>query len=146
MTDLQQAFTECGEQLDRIIDAYNRTNTEIPDEGDYHGFVPSSDPLMFRVTKNGIVSDVIQISGPPFSWFTTSASPGATYSTNGSFLFTIDSANTITVTADSTIGSITWNGGSCPYEIGETICTINRSDMIPSQINGYFEWRAVGQQ
>lgn len=142
---LEQAFTKCGEQLDRIIAAYDRT-TEESDAGDYTGFVPSDDPLMFRVTKNGIVSDVVTISGPPFAWFTTNASPGANYSTNGSFNFIIDDVNTITVKADSAVDSnVNWNGGACPYVVGETICTIDRSTMIPTEINGYFEWRAVGQ-
>ena len=144
MTDLEIAFEETGVQLDRIIAALRREQPSPP-APPYTGFIPSDDPLMFRVTRDGVVSDIIQISGPPFSWFTTSGTAGSTYSTNGSFLFTIDDANTITVTADSLIDTITWTGGECPYVVGETICAINRSDMIPTEINGYFEWRAVGQ-
>jgi len=117
------------------LQVINGTNTSSSEA--YSGFIPISDPLYYKVTKDG-TSVSRQIQGPPLSWFQTTTSTEASYSDNGTFKFSFDGNGHIIVTVDSNIDSI--YDGTAPYSVGDTVATIDQTTLVPTSTNGTFEW------
>lgn len=118
-----------------MLQVINGTNTSSSEA--YSGFIPTSDPLYYKVTKDG-TSVSRQIQGPPLSWFQTTTSTEASYSDNGTFKFSFDGNGHIIVTVDSNIDSI--YDGTAPYSVGDTVATIDQTTLVPTSTNGTFEW------
>ena len=132
------ATQELSTMLGNILSALQEINgTGNGGSGGYSGFIPTSDPLYYKVTKDGI-SISRQIQGPPLSWFQSNTDTESSYSDNGTFKFTFDGNGNIIVTVDGNIGSI--YSGTAPYSLGDTVATIDQTTLIPTSTNGTFEW------
>ena len=83
------AVEELSSTLGDILSALQEINGTGESEEQYSGYIPTSDPLYYNVSKDG-TSISRQIQGPPLSWFQTNTDTTTTYSDNGAFKFSFD--------------------------------------------------------